>query len=285
MGKKLIWILPLMMLLTVAMVAADLNIKAGQQYTLTSITQCVGDVEVNFRGEKPIEPGEYAVIGCVEHGANAWMCPCSPSGPTDIKFQTKETTANTYDSAMEYYIAAKLPETSNDANTTVPSQNAITNDNNRRTVSVGNIAVSSSTTAAPTKDVPQVNTADTPKAMMVLGIVALVIILGMLLIGKWLYNSRENKLDEEKKIERGDMLEFHNRTTKNGAPAPTRMNFFDSSSNSHTQEQVPIYQQSKTIPPEFIPPPPPMSVFRGPEYKPKPKEITSEDVDDFLNRI
>jgi hypothetical protein len=63
------------------------------------------------------------------------------------------------------------------------------------------------------------------------------------------------------------------------------MNFFDSSSNSHTSEQVPIYQQSTKVAPEFIPPPPPMSVFRGPEYKPKPKEITSEDVEDFLNRI
>ena len=276
---KLPTIMFLMMLMMVSLVAADVNIKAGQEYTLTSISQCYGDIEVNVRGDNPIGNGEYTILECSEAGANAWRCSCNTAGATDIKMQTRENIVNRYDVAIEYYIAEKLPENT-DPNSTLPSQNAQINDNNRRTVSVGNIAVSTPQEAAPTRDVPPVNTEGTGSAMMLLGIAALVFLLIIILVGKWLYNSKENQLDDER-MNRNDALSFHNRTSENGAPQ-RRMSFFDSQSSRHAEGQVPIYEQASQAPPELRPPEPPKNVYRGPEPK---KEVTDKEINDFLERI
>lgn len=285
MGKHKLWIfMMLMMVLSVSIVAADVNIKAGEEYTLTSITQCYGNVDVDFRAESPIGNGEYTVLGCSEAGVNAWRCPCNTDGPTDIKMQTKANIANTYDVAVEYYIADKLPETSNDSNSSLPTQNAITNDNNKRNIAIGGIAVSSPSQDAPGRETPPVNTEGTGSAMALIGLVALVVIGGLLFVGKWLYNSRENQLDDER-LNRNDALAFHNRT-KSSKDEKRRMNFFDSSSNKHVVNQVPIHEQSTQIKPELVPPEQPHSVYRGPgPTRPKPKEITDKDVNDFLEGL
>ena len=277
----------LMMIMSVSLVAAEVNIKAGEEYTLTSITQCYGDAEVNFRGEAPIGSGEYTLLGCSEAGANAWRCPCSTEGATDIKMQTKQNIANTYDVAIEYYIAEKLPETSNDPNSTLPTENAIINDNNRRNIAIGDIKVSTPTQAAPERDVPPVNTEGTGSAMALIGLIALITIGGLLLVGKWLYNSRENQLDDER-LNRNDALSFHNRSK--GPEEKTekrRMNFFDSTSNRHVADQVPIHEQTQQTPPELVPPSPHyQSKYIGPEpAPPKPKKITDKDVNDFLEGL
>lgn len=272
------------MLMMVSLVAADVNIKAGEEYTLTSITQCYGDVELNIRGVTPIAGGEYQFSGCTEQGANAWRCPCIEDGPTDVKLQTKTTTANTYDVALEYYIAPKLDET-NPTNGSTPTQNALLNDNNRRTVAVGNIAVSSPQEAAPVDDIPQVNTEGTPSAMAFVALIALILIGGMILIGKWLYNSRENQIDEEK-MDRGDALSFHNRSSQNNGGEKPRMSFFESDSSRHADNQIPIAEQSKPITtqvaPQILPPEQPKNVYRGPEPK---KEITDKEINDFLENL
>ena len=281
MGKKLPTIFILMMLLMVSLVAADVNIKAGETYTLTSITQCYGDVEVNVRGDNPIGGNEYSIVQCSEAGANAWRCSCNTDGATDIKFETKAGVANTYDIAMEYYIAEKLDETGNDPNSSLPTQNALINDNNRRTISVGNIAVSTPTEEAPTRDVPQVNTEGTGSAMMLLGVAFLVTLLIVILVWRWMYNSRENQLDDEM-ITRNDALAFHNRSSENNGGDKPRMSFFDSASSRHADNQVPIHEQNKPPAQPIMPPEPPKNVYRGPEPK---KEVSAKEINDFLENI
>jgi len=121
--------------------------------------------------------------------------------------------------------------------------------------------------------------------MALIALVALILIGGMIMVGKWLYNSRENKLDEEK-MDKGDALSFHNRTSKNEGGEKPRMSFFDSDSSRHAENLVPIHEQNKVVTnqvaPQILPPEPPKNVYRGPEPK---KEVTDKEINDFLENL
>ena len=75
-------------------------LDAGDRYSVKTIEQCVGQIQVKARTNQPSNGSEYKFLGCVYNGTY-WFCDCG--NPSTVIFLTDNGTTNQYDIVLEWY--------------------------------------------------------------------------------------------------------------------------------------------------------------------------------------
>jgi uncharacterized membrane protein len=131
MKVKLIIVLFLFVLLIYSIRA-----EVTKTFNITDIEKCVNTFKVKIQHKANDSRGNYTMVGCTYIENDLYMCNCN--NPTKVVFGVDNKVKNEFDFIIQYYVAPLL--TPGD-NATMPNENDIMNDANKRDMEINNIVV------------------------------------------------------------------------------------------------------------------------------------------------
>lgn len=179
-------VIPIMFLLLVYTISAVNN---EQQYNITSVDFCVGEIIIKVELVENISSLQYSFLDCSEFKERFWKCGCQ--NPTSlVLLYDEEMDENEFDFIIEYHVEELLPS---DGNKTQPGENDIHNEATRRTLEITNIKINK---GGPKFKFPEFVAGSTAMIFISIGVVLLVIIFLIVIVVIWIMRSDENKIDK-----------------------------------------------------------------------------------------
>ena len=156
-------------------------ITGGDDYLLTNISYCEGEYQIKARAFDSGHPEDINFQNCVGNINKSWFCFCGENIP--VMIQTKNTTDNTYDITVQYYLQLykeeKTPEDSS------------YNHNNRRVLQFNDIKIK------PKKQVfsfPTISKASGMGIISFVGIIFIAIVYGLYRLFKGFFDKEDVKI-------------------------------------------------------------------------------------------
>ena len=183
MNKKILLITVLFLLLMFVVSA----VSAGENYIVTNINRCYGEITISIRGINFIQEDEYSFVNCNKVSLENqvyWRCICNEDISTDVVLLTKENTENEYDIVVEYFESELINVSVNKS--FIPTKEEVENELKKRTLHFNDIVVSPNNKkpVRPPLEFPLMG--DAIKIVFII-IIILVIICGVIfVIWKWL---------------------------------------------------------------------------------------------------
>lgn len=112
------------------------TVPAGTNYLVYNISKCQGPVSIKVTSEFGVDKDEINIHSCDYKSDNVWVCECNNNFPVIIS--TLESTYNTYDFSIKYYIEYNNIKKNTDRE---PALDEIERENNLRIKKILNVFV------------------------------------------------------------------------------------------------------------------------------------------------